>query len=33
VGIGAAAEALRALATALEQNPDLLIRGKKPPRE
>ena len=28
-----AADALRALATALEQNPDMLIRGKKPPRE
>lgn len=33
VGIRDAAEAFRALLTALEQNPDMLIRGKKPPRE
>lgn len=28
-----AADALRALITSLEQNPDMLIRGKKPPEE
>jgi paraquat-inducible protein B len=28
-----AADALRLLATSLEQNPDMLIRGKKPPEE
>jgi paraquat-inducible protein B len=28
-----AADALRLLATTLEQNPDMLIRGKKPPEE
>jgi hypothetical protein len=27
----AAADALSLLATSLEQNPDMLIRGKKPP--
>lgn len=32
-GIREAAEALRLLATALEQNPDMLIRGRKPPED
>lgn len=31
VSVRQAADALRALTTALEQNPDMLIRGKKPP--
>ena len=29
VSLAQAADALRALATALEQNPDMLLRGKK----
>jgi hypothetical protein len=28
-----AADALKLLITSLEQNPDMLIRGKKPPEE